>query len=46
MNNQYKIKGIIGTHKWGVYNKETMQLISVHNTQNCAINAKLILQSN
>lgn len=41
---KYLIKGIIGTHKWGLYNKETMELISVHKSQNNALDAKLIHQ--
>ena len=43
-NMKYLIKGIIGTHKWGLYNKETMELISVHKSQNNALDAKLIHQ--
>lgn len=43
-NMNYKIKGIMGTHKWGLYNKDTMELISVHNSQNDALDAKLIHQ--
>ena len=42
----YMIKGIMGTHKWGLYNKDTMELISVHNSQNDALDAKLIHQLN
>ena len=44
MSIQYKVKGIMGSHKWGLYNKETMELISVHNSQNDALDAKLIHQ--
>ena len=44
MNIQYKVKGIMGSHKWGLYNKQTMELISVHNSQNDALDAKLIHQ--
>ena len=39
----FKIKGIIGTHKFGLYKDE--RLISIHNSQNDALDAKLILQS-
>ena len=39
----YKVKGIIGTHKWGLYHNH--KLISVHLTQNCAIQAKYSIQS-
>ena len=41
---KYLIKGIMGTHKWGLYNKDTKELISVHNSQNDALDAKLIHQ--
>lgn len=44
MNIQYKVKGIMGSHKWGLYNKQTMELISVHSSQNDALDAKLIHQ--
>ena len=43
-NMNYLIKGIMGSHKWGLYNKDTMELISVHNSQNDALDAKLIHQ--
>ena len=40
----YLIKGIMGSHKWGLYNKDTMELYSVHQSQNNALDAKLIHQ--
>ena len=40
----YKVKGIMGSHKWGLYNTDTMELLSVHNSQNDALDAKLIRQ--
>ena len=36
----YKIKGIIGTHQWGLYYNG--KLISTHHSQNDALDAKLI----
>ena len=44
MKINYLIKGIMGTHKWGLYNKDTMELYSVHQSQNNALDAKLIHQ--
>ena len=38
----FKIKGIIGTHKFGLYKDGV--LISTHNSQNDALDAKLIHQ--
>ena len=37
-----KVKGIIGTHQWGLYQDGV--LISVHNSQNNALEAKYNLQ--
>jgi len=34
----FKVKGIIGTHKWGLYKDGV--LLSTHNNQNNAIQAK------
>ena len=39
-----KVKGIIGTHKWGLYKDGV--LVSTHNNQNNAIDAKLALLNN
>ena len=36
-----KVRGIIGTHQWGLYRNG--ELISVHPNQNNAIDAKLAL---
>ena len=36
-----KVKGIIGTHQWGLYKNGV--LLSVHPNQNNAIDAKLAL---
>ena len=38
----YKVKGIMGSHQWGLYKDGV--LISIHNNQNNAITAKQQLQ--
>jgi len=39
---KFKVKAVYGTHKWGLYKDGV--LISTHNNQNDALDAKLIQQ--
>jgi len=43
MNNPIVCKGIIGTHKWGLYWRETHTLIGEYPNQNNALEARMKL---